>query len=82
MQAKFGLGLCAALGLAVANAEPSDVREREISVPKCAAPVAKVIVSEIKCKSADCSSDAGQTDPRVRRAFGRPPTPRPRTRAG
>jgi curli biogenesis system outer membrane secretion channel CsgG len=64
MQAKFGMGLCAALVVAVANAETSDVREREIGVPKCAAPVAKVVVSEIKCKSADCSSGAGQQDPR------------------
>jgi curli biogenesis system outer membrane secretion channel CsgG len=64
MQVKFGAGLCAALGLAVAHAEPSEVREREISVPKCVSPVAKVVVSEIKCKSADCSSGAGQQDPR------------------
>ncbi len=34
-------------------AEESDVHERVISVPKCAKPIAKVVVSEIKCKSPD-----------------------------
>lgn len=58
------VGSAAVAASALAHAQASDVREREISVPKCAQPVAKVIVSEIKCKSADCSSGAGQQDPR------------------
>jgi curli biogenesis system outer membrane secretion channel CsgG len=61
---KLAVGACAALSVTFAIAETSDVREREINVPKCAKPVAKVIVSEIKCKSADCSSGAGQQDPK------------------
>jgi curli biogenesis system outer membrane secretion channel CsgG len=64
MSSKFALGAVAALFVTFVHAETSDVHEREISVPKCAKPVAKVIVSEIKCKSADCSSGAGQQDPR------------------
>ncbi len=58
------IGSAALAAAALAHAQASEVREREISVPKCAQPVAKVIVSEIKCKSADCSSGAGQQDPR------------------
>jgi len=64
MSSKIALGAVAALFVTFVHAETSDVHEREISVPKCAKPVAKVIVSEIKCKSADCSSGAGQQDPR------------------
>jgi curli biogenesis system outer membrane secretion channel CsgG len=64
MSSKFALGAVATLFVTFVHAETSDVHEREISVPKCAKPVAKVIVSEIKCKSADCSSGAGQQDPR------------------
>lgn len=64
MHPKIALGAAAALFVTFANADTSDVHEREISVPKCAKPVAKVIVSEIKCKSADCSSGAGQQDPK------------------
>lgn len=45
-------------------AEPSEVSERSIDVPKCAAPAARVVFTEFKCKSADCSSGAGQQDPR------------------
>ena len=45
-------------------AETSEVMEREIAVPKCAKPAAKVMFTEFKCKSADCSSTAGQQDPR------------------
>lgn len=57
-------GLLLAAAMPCAIAQTSDVTEREIAVPKCAAPVAKVMISEIKCKSADCSSGAGQQDPR------------------
>jgi len=64
MRSKITLGAVAALFVPLAIAQTSDVREREISVPKCAKPIAKVIVSEIKCKSADCSSGAGQQDPK------------------
>ena len=64
MKAKLIAGAVAALAVPFALAQTSDVREREISVPKCTAPIAKVIVSEIKCKSADCSSGAGQQDPK------------------
>jgi len=64
MRTKFAIGLCAALGVAMAHAEPSDVKEREISVPKCKAPVAKIVIAEIKCKSVDCSSGEGQVDPK------------------
>jgi curli biogenesis system outer membrane secretion channel CsgG len=64
MQSKIWLGAAAALFVPLALAQPSEVREREISVPKCSRPVAKIVVSEIKCKSADCSSGAGQQDPR------------------
>ncbi len=64
MQSKFWVGAIAALFFPLAPAQTSEVHEREISVPKCAKPVAKVLVSEIKCKSADCSSGAGQQDPK------------------
>jgi curli biogenesis system outer membrane secretion channel CsgG len=49
---------------ALCIADPSDVSERVIDVPKCTAPAAKVVFTEFKCKSADCSSNAGQQDPR------------------
>lgn len=49
---------------AVVIAQTSSVAERELSVPKCATPVAKVIFTEFKCKSADCSSTAAQQDPK------------------
>src|SRR5689334_15851622 len=49
---------------ALCIAETSEVSEREIAVPKCKTPAAKVVFSEFKCKSADCSSNAGQQDPR------------------
>ena len=65
--AASGALLCAAIApifVPLAVAQTSDVHEREISVPKCAKPIAKVLVSEIKCKSADCSSGAGQQDPK------------------
>jgi curli biogenesis system outer membrane secretion channel CsgG len=64
MRLKMVMGMAAAVAAVVAHAQSSDVREREIGVPKCAQPVAKVIVSEIKCKSADCSAGAGQQDPK------------------
>lgn len=64
MTAKLAAGILAAFAVPLALADASDVHEREISVPKCVKPVAKVIVSEIKCKSADCSSTAGQQDPK------------------
>jgi curli biogenesis system outer membrane secretion channel CsgG len=54
----------AALVLTSALAQTSTVTEREIAVPKCAAPVAKVVFTEFKCKSADCSSTAAQQDPK------------------
>jgi len=49
---------------ALCAAETSEVTEREISVPQCVTPAAKVVFTEFKCKSADCSSGAGQQDPR------------------
>nr|WP_315257117.1 CsgG/HfaB family protein [uncultured Duganella sp.] len=52
-------------------AEPSEVSERSIDVPKCAAPAARVVFTEFKCKSADCSSGAGQQDPRQYRWWER-----------
>jgi curli biogenesis system outer membrane secretion channel CsgG len=52
-------------------AEPSEVTERAIEVPKCNAPAAKVVFTEFKCKSADCSSGAGQQDPRQYRWWER-----------
>lgn len=59
------LALSAALCLPVLLfAQPSTVTDRELAVPKCATPVAKVIFTEFKCKSADCSSTAGQQDPK------------------
>jgi curli biogenesis system outer membrane secretion channel CsgG len=64
MPSKILLGAAAALFVPLALAQSSDVREREISVPKCSKVVAKVIVSELRCKSADCSSGAGQQDPK------------------
>ena len=48
----------------VSFAQPSEVSEREIAVPTCTRPAAKVMFTEFKCKSADCSSSAGQQDPR------------------
>lgn len=57
--------LCSLLLLPIlCLADPSDVSERQIDVPKCATPAAKVVFTEFKCKSADCSSGAGQQDPR------------------
>jgi curli biogenesis system outer membrane secretion channel CsgG len=56
---------------ALGMAEPSEVSERAIDVPKCAAPAAKVVFTEFKCKSADCSSGAGQQDPRQYRWWER-----------
>jgi curli biogenesis system outer membrane secretion channel CsgG len=61
---KFAVAAFAVLTVPLAFADASEVHEREISVPKCAKPIAKVVVSEIKCKSADCSSGAGQQDPK------------------
>ncbi len=58
------LGLALAASLPCVQAQTSEVTEREVAVPRCAQPVAKVVISEIKCKSADCSSGAGQQDPR------------------
>jgi curli biogenesis system outer membrane secretion channel CsgG len=49
---------------ALCIAQTSEVMEREIAVPKCIKPAAKVVFTEFKCKSADCSSNAGQQDPR------------------
>lgn len=54
----------ALLAAAVASANPSEVVEREIAVPKCTRAAARVVFTEFKCKSADCSSRAGQQDPR------------------
>jgi curli biogenesis system outer membrane secretion channel CsgG len=45
-------------------ADPSEVAERQIDVPKCATPAARVVFTEFKCKSADCSSGASAQDPR------------------
>ena len=64
MQPRLAAAALIALSTSIVHAQTSDVKEREISVPKCAKPVAKVVISEIKCKSADCSSGAGQQDPR------------------
>ncbi|MEW6704708.1 MAG: CsgG/HfaB family protein [Pseudomonadota bacterium] len=64
MRTPTWLGLALAASLPCAVAQTSEVTEREVSVPRCAQPVAKVVISEIKCKSADCSSGAGQQDPR------------------
>jgi curli biogenesis system outer membrane secretion channel CsgG len=64
MRKNTWLGLALAFGLPCALAQTSEVTEREVAVPKCAQPVAKIVISEIKCKSADCSSGAGQQDPR------------------
>ncbi|MQA41685.1 CsgG/HfaB family protein [Rugamonas aquatica] len=52
-------------------ADASEVSERQIDVPKCAKPAAKVVFTEFKCKSADCSSGAGQQDPRQYRWWER-----------
>ncbi len=41
-------------------AKETEVTEREISVPKCKAPVAKVMFTEIKCKAADCGAAGSQ----------------------
>jgi len=60
----WATGVVLAVALPAAMAQTSEVTEREIAVPKCATPVAKVVISEIKCKSADCSSGAGDQDPR------------------
>ncbi|ELX08331.1 hypothetical protein Jab_2c03770 [Janthinobacterium sp. HH01] len=52
-------------------ADASEVSERQIDVPKCTKPAAKVVFTEFKCKSADCSSGAGQQDPRQYRWWER-----------
>lgn len=49
---------------ALCLAAASEVNEREIAVPTCTQAAAKVMFTEFKCKSADCSSSAGQQDPR------------------
>ena len=54
-----------------AMAQTSQVIEREVDVPRCSQPAAKVVFSEFKCKSADCSSGAGQADPRQYRWWER-----------
>lgn len=59
---RYALALMFAPALCLA--QTSEVTEREITVPKCATPAAKVVFTEFKCKSADCSSNAGQQDPR------------------
>lgn len=58
--------VCIAMLLAapVCLAQTSEVVEREITVPTCKVPAARVMFTEFKCKSADCSSGAGQQDPR------------------
>jgi curli biogenesis system outer membrane secretion channel CsgG len=56
---------------ALGMAGPSEVSERAIDVPKCTAPAAKVVFTEFKCKSADCSSGSGQQDPRQYRWWER-----------
>ncbi len=48
----------------IAQADPSEVGERKIKVPKCNRPAAKVLITEIKCKSADCGAAHGGQDPR------------------
>ncbi|OFA00785.1 CsgG/HfaB family protein [Duganella sp. HH101] len=64
--------LAALVSIPVAGfAETSQVSEREIDVPKCARPAAKVVFTEFKCKSADCSSGSGQQDPRQYRWWER-----------
>jgi len=55
----------------VSFADSSEVSERQIDVPKCKTPAAKVVFTEFKCKSADCSSGAGQQDPRQYRWWER-----------
>ena len=42
------------------HAEDTKVTEREIAVPKCDRPAAKVMFSEIKCKAADCYGGGGR----------------------
>lgn len=56
---------------ALCFADSSEVSERQIDVPKCAAPAARVVFTEFKCKSADCSSGAGQQDPKQYRWWER-----------
>ena len=56
---------------AMCFADTSEVSERQINVPKCTTPAAKVVFTEFKCKSADCSSGAGQQDPRQYRWWER-----------
>lgn len=61
----FRLGVSALLWMPLlCLGDPSEVIEREISVPTCKVPAAKVMFTEFKCKSADCSSGAGQQEPR------------------
>ncbi|SDG57042.1 Curli biogenesis system outer membrane secretion channel CsgG [Duganella sp. OV458] len=69
---KSYLSLAALLIVPVVGfAEPSEVSERSIDVPKCTTPAAKVVFTEFKCKSADCSSGSGQQDPRQYRWWER-----------
>lgn len=72
---KLVLALCRCTVLAIplisASAQTSQVSEREVDVPKCSRPAAKIVFSEFKCKSADCSSGAGQSDPRQYRWWER-----------
>lgn len=73
MKKAIALCCCAMLlgvGLPVA-AQTSEVIERVVDVPRCSQPAAKVVFSEFKCKSADCSSGAGQNDPRQYRWWER-----------
>lgn len=60
----IALGLALAALASTSGAEPSRVVEREISVPKCDKPSAKVMFTEFKCKSADCSAGRGPEEMR------------------
>lgn len=61
---RSALGVAVLMACCHAWADPSEVGERKISVPKCDRPVAKVMIAEIKCKSADCGANRSGDDPR------------------
>ncbi|MRX09889.1 hypothetical protein GJ697_18790 [Pseudoduganella sp. FT25W] len=59
------------LAPALCMADASQVSERAIDVPRCSSPAAKVVFTEFKCKSADCSGGGTQQDPREYRWWER-----------
>lgn len=57
------LGLVMAFEATASFAKETEVTEREIAVPKCERPAAKIMFSEFKCKAADCAASGSRQEP-------------------